>query len=166
MIPDDDTPIGEGRKWLIATAETDAAADCPLCGKRAQLYHRRLYGDPVRGMIAAYRRQADAGGDGREWFHWARVVGSYGGDGAKLEHWGLLERASRARDPKEPGVGYWRLTDLGVLFVRNGVRLPKCARVVGIHNRFVRWCTDPHPGDTAIRDALGVGYDYDEMMGR
>jgi hypothetical protein len=156
---DDDSPLGQAREWLIEQVDEHDKATCPLCDKLANLYHRMLYGDPLAGLIKAHKKYE------QDWFHWARVVGAQGGDGAKLEHWGLMQRASRERDPKEPGVGYWRLTDRGDAFVRNTITVPRCARIVGIRNRFVRWCDDKHPGETNIRSALGKNFDYDELMG-
>jgi hypothetical protein len=157
--PPDDTPLGDARTWLVDATEELGTADCPCCGKRSELYHRHLYGVPVRGLIKAYNIYR------RDWFHWARTTGAPGGDGAKLEHWGLMERATRNRDPHVPGVGHWRITERGATFVRAVSTEPGCARIVGIGNRFVRWCDDLHPAEVNIRDVVGKGFDYDALRG-
>jgi len=159
MAIDDEVSLGDAREWLIEQVEERDHEECPCCGQHVECYHRLLYKKPVEGMLIAYRTAE------QEWFHWWRTTNVNGGDHAKLSHWGLMETASRDRNPNEPGVGYWRLTDKGVAFVRNTITVPKCARVT-IKNRFVRWCDDKHTGEINIRGALGEEYDYDKMMGR
>jgi len=162
MAINDDAPLGRAREWLLSQFEEYETEYCPCCGKLVKLYHRHLYDNLARGMIIAYNTVEQE----HDWFHWYRTTRVTGGDHAKLHHWGLMQRSNRDRDPQEPGVGNYRLTDKGVAFVRNTISVPRCARVVGVRDRFVRWCDTLHPGETNIRTALGEEYDYDKMMGR
>jgi len=154
--------LSKAREWLIDQVEEHEQEYCPCCGKLVKLYHRRIYDKQARGMIIAYNTLEQE----QDWFHWYRTTRITGGDHAKLHHWGLMEASNRNRNPREPGVGNWRLTDKGVKFVRNTLAVPRCARVVGVKDQFVRWCDTLHPGEANIRTALGEEYDYDKMMGR
>jgi hypothetical protein len=160
MTISDDLKLGEARAWLLDQFEEYDKVRCPCCGKQIENYHRRVYGRPVRDMLKAYDLHD------QNWFHWASTTGSHGGDGSKMEHWGIMQRANHSRDPDEPNVGNWRITDYGGLFLRNVIAVPACARVLGLGNQFRGWCDTKHPGEIKVEDAVGKGFDYQQLRGR
>lgn len=135
----------------------DGAEDgtrCPCCGQLVQLYRRGIHAGMARALIVAWRLHR------RDFFH-TNTLGLPGGDFQKLGYWGLIERASRDRDPDAPGVGMWRITDHGEAFVRCAVKVPSHALV--LQGEVVRLVS--RRGEVSIRDALGTRFDYDELMG-
>jgi hypothetical protein len=152
----DDTPLGEARRRLDDEVIAAGAATCPCCGVRTRVYPRQMYAAVMEGFLHAHRRY------GQDWFHWWRTTQVPGGDHSKLEYWGLMVAASRNRDPNEPGVGYYRITDLGDQFARGVARVPRYANVY----RGALVGLDEERGAVSIRDVVSEGFDYDALMGR
>ena len=149
---------------LLDDARADVAAgltdgvDCPCCGQFAKLYRRHLNAPMavvLIWLVRAYR--ADP-----RWYHikeFPEVQNrKAGGDFAKLIHWGVVEQQANEDDTKRTS-GMWRPTEAGTLFAQDET---KTARFALIYNGELRgWSDDT----TTIRRALGVHFDYAELMG-
>lgn len=126
--------------------------NCPCCGQHARLYARTIHSTMARELIHIYRTQ------GTGWFHLPTVIGHNGGDITKVRYWGLLQE-DEARREDGGRAGHWRMTGLGVDFVKGQVSVPKHAHVyngklLGLSGDQVR-----------ITDCLGKKFDYATLMG-
>lgn len=144
------TPLAQLKAWL--RSEADNGATCPVCEQHVQVYRRKINAGMARSLIEMYR----AGGLG--WIHVPTQVGARSREEGKLAYWGLVEEEKILR-PDGGRAGYWRVTPLGELFLRNQCTLPKYAR---IYNGRVL-SLDPREKVT-IKDALGARFDYSELM--
>ena len=138
------TTIKEGRAFLKQHLRD--GCKCPCCGQEVKLYRRALSVAMARFLIALYR--APSLDD-----NWVDIknLDVRGGDYAKTRYWGLVE----IRDDSS---GLWRLTQKGLKFVHDQVRVPRHALV------YDGKCTGFSDQDIGIRQALGAGYDYTELM--
>lgn len=146
------TSLGEAKDWL--RGRIDNGERCPCCTQFAKVYKRSIHATMARGLIAMYQAH------GQNWHHLLRVGANKGGDEAKLGYWGLIEQElERAADGNPHGTGYWRVTDLGVRFLRDEVELPKYARVYD--GRLLGLVDEPK---VSIKDCLGTKFNYAELM--
>lgn len=155
---DDDTPLGEVRDWLRTQA--DGGTTCPCCTQFVKVYKRTLPNATARVMIALWRR-----GEGRDYLFLPDILDlmkgtpHQGGYGTLGQFWGLLQQQPGLRADGSHRVGWWRLTDLGRLFVTADTKVPKFAHIY--NGRCLKLSGPPW----SVRDALGTKFDYDELMG-
>jgi hypothetical protein len=111
-----------------------------------------------------------------EWLHVPRYLASKGvvepgGDVGKLAHWGLLDALSGERPDGCKHNGFYKITPLGIQFVRREVQVPK---YIFLYNQTVYGFSNgsDRPMDlevkremTDIREALGRKFNYAELMG-
>jgi hypothetical protein len=144
----DTITLAQAKAWLRLRLKD--GAQCPCCTQLAKTYRRKLNSGMARVLIAQW------GSYGQSFCHTARLVPSLR-EGAKLAYWGLLEADERRRDDGGHA-GWWRITDKGAQFVANSITVPKY--VVVYDDRVLRLEGD----HISIRDALGDGFNYDELM--
>ena len=139
----------EARAWLRERIEEGAR--CPCCTQFAKVYKRRITASSAAALIRLYRAA------GTEFAHWPTVNRGFRADECKMEYWGLVEEASI---PREDGgrAGWWRVTDAGADWVTGRSSVPKYARI------FDSKCLGLVGADVTIRDALGVKFNYNELM--
>lgn len=142
-------------------AELDDGVVCPTCHRFAKRYKRKLGGQQVVWLMWLVREFGRTG----EWVciqdtaSWARYRGDIvGGDYGKLVHWGLVMRMGND-DPTKKSSGYWKPTQLGIDFVMQRVKVP--SHVYLYNNTVDGWSET----SVAIRECLGVKFDYSELMG-
>lgn len=141
--------IQAGRDWLRKNLEK--GAKCPLCGQHAKLYRRKVNTGMAVSLIKMYRINKTG------WVHVPTSVGAKSREEGKLRYWNLVE--------EQPGkglhggrAGYWRVTEFGEQFLRGQAQIPLYAI---IYNGKVL----NHEGKLiGIRDALGTGFNYDDLM--
>lgn len=70
----------------------------------------------------------------REFIHVAELLttrlpcaASRGGDWAKLAYWGLIEEQAKKGKDGNPRAGFWRITGVGVSFIRGELQVPRYA---------------------------------------
>lgn len=146
-----DTTLLEARAWLLR--QLDNGARCPCCSQLAKIYRRKINSGMARSLIAMYRADPDLG-----WMHVPTVIGRQSAEEGKLAYWGLVEETT---EPRADGgrAGWWRLTESGQAFVLGRSRVPKYARIYdGACLGF------DATGTVTIRDALGTGFHYDDLM--
>jgi hypothetical protein len=144
------TPLGQLKAWLRAKA--DEGTTCPLCEQTVKVYRRKITSTMARSLIEMYRAA------GKDWAHLPTVISSQRADEGKLAYWGLLEE-EKVRRPDGGRAGYWRVTDLGELFIQGNLAVPKYARVY--NGRCLSLVTTEK---VTIKDALGTKFDYAELM--
>jgi len=107
-----------------------------------------------KGLIRLYRL-----GGAIDYYHVSELgVSGTGGEFAQLQRWGLIEDM-RNEDTKKRKSGWWRLTDFGVKFVTDEIRV---AAYCDTYNMRTLGFSDE---TTSIREALGKRFNYTEMMG-
>ena len=144
------TPLAQLRAWLLSKA--DVGAECPLCHQHVQVYRRKINSGMARSLILMYR----AGG--LEFIHLPTTIGARSREEGKLAYWGLVEE-EKVRRPDGGRAGYWRVTELGELFLREQIKVPKYARVYN-----GRALSLDLTERVSIKDALGTKFDYSDLM--
>lgn len=142
--------LREAQEWLQERVETGAS--CPCCGQFAKIYDRTINSGMARSLIAMYRVAPDGG-----WVHLPTQIGARSREEGKLRYWDLVEEKTDLRTDGGRA-GYWRLTEMGVAFVKGVIKVEKYARV--FDGKLLR-LTGPMIG---IREALTDKFDYEELM--
>ena len=75
-----------------------------------------------------------------------------------MTHWGLLEAAMGERPDGSKRIGFYKITQRGVDFVRDRVRVPAHAFF------YAQECIGMSEEKTSIKRALGKRFSYDELM--
>lgn len=161
--------LAEARLWLLG--KMDKGAECPCCHQYAKIYRRKLTSSMAYALILIcryYRNLREPRGLD-EWLHvpeWLSKTSKFGatvrgGDWAKLVYWDLIEaQHGEERDDGSSRVGYYRLTEKGLRFVKGECRVPRVALVY--NQRLLRMDDDK---TLDIREALTEKFDYGELMG-
>lgn len=149
--PTDADSIRDGKLWL--RQQLKKGAHCPLCGQRAQMYHRKINSGMARSLIHMYRI---AGPHPDRWIHVSQI-GAKSREEGKLVHWGLLEE-QKAVGLHGGRAGYWRLTQKGLDFVQGKTTVH--SHVFIYDGRFYGF----DGSQVTIKDALGAKFDYNELL--
>lgn len=144
--------LAQLKAWLRTKCQQPGGAKCPVCEQHVQVYRRKINAGMARSLIRMYR----AGG--LDWVHLPTQIGARSREEGKLAYWNLVEEEKILR-PDGGRAGYWRVTKLGELFLKDQCTVPKYARV---YNQKVL-SLDPSEQVT-IKDALGTKFDYNELM--
>ena len=146
------------RDYLLARSRSgEKNIDCPVCGRSMKQYRRRLHATMAVFMIELYHQacQGNTWVDVRDLPSYRR--GQQRGDYAYLVHWGLVATKPND-DPKRRSSGMWSLTRDGRDFVLGRHRVPSHVLILCGENYGLTGTT------ITIRDALGKGFDYEELM--
>lgn len=143
------TSLAEAQGWLRERVDDGAA--CPCCTQYAKVYRRKINAGQAQPLIRMWRLC------GTQWCHIPTELASRGHEESKLAYWGILEEELKLRDDGGRA-GWWRITELGRRFVLDEVRLPKYARIYD--GRCLGLAGEPQ----GIRDALGVKFNYSDLM--
>jgi hypothetical protein len=147
--------LAEARDEVLANLPDGST--CPCCGKHAQQYRRKFNAAMARGLawLVQYhetkRDWVDVPNEAPRWLLRTKQLST-------CAFWGLIERKPND-DPKKKHGGFWRPTPRGVLFARGRVSIPPHATTY--NSKLVELSGD----QIYIEDALGVDFDYAELMG-
>lgn len=168
-LPDEPT-LEHARLWL-GRRLLDGAT-CPCCEQHAQVYKRPLtssmayvlmiIGRESPMITPALRRPVHVPTLIVEKIKNASVAAAVRGDFAKLRYWGLLEEVIGERPDRanvKASVGYWRITQEGIVFVAGMSRVPSH---VYLYNG--ERLDKPVETTVDIREALGTKFNYDEVV--
>jgi hypothetical protein len=153
----DEMTLGEARDELRELVER--GHECPCCRQFAKIYRRKLPVATCRVMIELYRL-----GAWDEYVYLLNVldemtgIAHQGGYVTMAHWWRLMEQQPGEREDGSDHVGWWRLTPLGVQFVRGEATVPKYARLYD--GRRMGLSGEP----VTISDCLGHRFDYGELM--
>lgn len=153
--------IADGKRYLRANFENGVS--CPCCGQHVKLYKRPIYSTMAAALIEIYcyfRKHHEA-----RWLHVGDFLAKHpnekisrSSDWAKLVHWDLLEAQQGERDDGSNRIGTYRITDLGRAFCEGRAKVWR--RMYFFDGRVIG-----HDDDLiSIREALGKGFDYSELM--
>lgn len=162
--------LEEAKVWL--RARFFEGAKCPCCARNVKLYKRPLNS----GMAASLLAFAKVTQQTQPLEGWLRVPDDFvqtsklvtvlaNREYNKLRYWGLLEGFGVDNDVEAdtPFTGKWRVTELGFKFARGEVKIPKC---VFVYNKKLLKAPAGTPVEEIdIRKALGIKFNYDELMG-
>lgn len=138
---------------------------CPCCNQFAKKYKRKMYATPCVWLICLYHLHCRKTFD--EFFHITEIVqhASKGyrirlhGDSHKANYFGLIEEKPKDMDIENKRTsGFWRITERGIAFVKNELRIPKYALIY--NSEVVGFEGD----EVSIQDCLGVEFNYTELM--
>lgn len=146
----------EARDMLRGRA--DDGETCPCCTQNVKVYRRKLTSVAARAVLALWEES------GRAYGHMGDIarkqlpdVAHQGGYLVLGHHWGLIEEERRVR-PDGGRTGWWRVTALGELWLREQETVPKYARV------YDGRCLGLHGDLVTVRDALGEGFDFGHLV--
>ena len=156
--------LAAAKKRLLEGAEK--GVECPCCGQYVKLYRRKLNSQMALFLIRLYRITERAGTE----YHHVRDFLDAGhkasSDGTYLRHWGYIEPLPKADAPeadtekkKQRTSGYWKITAQGKCFVEGLIEAP--AAILMQSGKFRGYDEEK----VGIKDALGVKFDYEELMG-
>jgi hypothetical protein len=132
----------------------DGPCHCETCGRYAQVYKRRIHSAVARQLIEIWNLGID------DYVH-ARdlILDGLSGvcDLGKAKYFGLVAQKENTDDGLKAN-GYWKLTQKGIDFIKNGARIPEYVlvfddRVIGVAQT-----------DVDINDCLGYKFDYRNLM--
>lgn len=140
----------QAKAWL--RAKIDEGARCPCCNQMAKVYKRKINSGMAKALIVMYKHA------GTDWFYLPDIRSRWQGrDEAVLRYFGLIEEATERRDDGGRA-GWWRVTDVGQLYVLNRAQTYKYARV------YDGKCLGLVGDLCGIKEALGDKFDYSELM--
>lgn len=160
--------LGMLRAWTQDAARSKDGAACPCCDQIAKVYRRSITSSMAYALLLIERHYRMV--PLSTWLHVPEYLSEVsaigapvrGGDWAKLRYWSLIEpKDGVVRDDGSPRVGFYRLTELGRLFALN---LTTVARYAYVYNGALLKLDQSK--QLGIVDALGKGFDYDELMQR
>ena len=160
------TTLEQAQDWL--RKRLDEGAQCPCCKQHAKIYRRRLNSGMAASLIAFAKVTLQMNPkDG-----WLKVPDDFVNTSTvlkvlknreynKLRYWGLLEAhaTDQSLEADTPYTGMWRITELGLKFVRGEVEVAESVFVYD--NRKMR----ASKALTTIQGALGTKFNYAELMG-
>lgn len=142
--------LTEAQTWLADRVEEGAT--CPCCTQYAKVYRRKINAGMARALIEQYKVS------GRATVHTRRIWLPHSKEAAQLQWWGLIEHNTTRREDGGAS-GWWCVTEKGVQYLRNQLRVPKYALVYDGK-------IQGHDGTemASVVDALGTRFSYQELM--
>ena len=155
-------PLNSAREALMDQLHEGVV--CPCCDQYAKVYRRKLNSGMVRALIWLVRQSGQSTTPGSA-FPWTDVPATAptwvqrSRELPKLAYWEMIEQRWNDADPTKRCSGIWRPTRAGERFARSEV--PVSSHVY-VYNGSVVGRSDRN---TWVREALGVRFDYGELMG-
>lgn len=120
MIEETEMTVADAQSKMYSEFDAKLKTTCPCCHTTKRAYKRPLSTSMLQALciIRDYTRASP-----QVAFHLESVLKSAAcsaairGDAAKLRYWGLIKRTSK-------GLGYYRLTDHAVQFLKGEVKVP------------------------------------------
>ncbi len=150
--------LKEGRERFFQEAEKPKGSFCPCCGRFGKIYKRKLNKPMAESLVWVYSQTVRHGekyysiGDKAP-----RHVVRNGGSLASNRWWGLVEQEPNEDESKHTS-GNWKITDKGMLFIRDEITVPKYCTT---YNTKALAFSDEH---TDIVGALGRPFHYRDLM--
>jgi hypothetical protein len=152
--------LAEAKQTL--RANFDEGIDCPCCGQFVKRYRRSITGSMAYALIQLYRHHCATR---QKWIDFPDVLqgaAARGGDYSKLRHWGLIARRPENRSDGSPRNGRWRITPLGVDWIRSKTTVPKYVWL--FDQKRISAPANANNPDLTIQEALGNRFNYFDLM--
>lgn len=143
--------LEDAKEWLRDMRLEGAR--CPCCTQLVKVYKRPLHSGMCVKLIDFFKAFGEQWGSRVELFQ-----GGAEGDFAKLRYWDLVQESD---DTRQDGgrAGWWRMTGVGIEFVRNKLLVPQYAMV------YDGRCLSLRGKMVNIETSLGKRFNYNELMG-
>jgi hypothetical protein len=131
---------------------------CPCCFRKSKIYKLAVHSGTARQLIRLYQ----LGGE-HQFIHITRLTADIGinngGNFSITKHWGLTKQMEKdPTDKKRRVSGYWKLTPLGVDFVKGIALIP--ARAIVLNKVLIEYAGD----SVSINECLGKEFSYQDLM--
>lgn len=154
--------VASARQKFIETLDRGDDCDCPVCGRFAKVWRRKIHASIAAWLVALYRA-----GAGTRFVHIDEVMpylppalrakARSSSDYCIIKYWGLaFQDAANQGDDKKVS-GKWRLTQDGWRFARGEMSIPKYAYV--FDDKVLKFDGD----DVFIKDCIGNSFSYNEL---
>lgn len=141
---------------------------CPICGKYAREYKRQVNLTMVQTLWLVKDWYDNNDPSLTKWLHIndmlnelpsksRPVKGGGSGDWGKLRYWGLIEQKPGVRNDGSAHNGHWRITQKGIDFLMDRIKIPK---FVVVYNKKLIRVSDESVG---VQDCLKK-FSYRELM--
>ncbi len=158
LTPEEQVVVNGLVDKLQARLEAQELTNCPTCGQLCAEYRRKLNKEMARFIILIVRRYERT----KNWVHVREVLNSdtfASSNGTMLAHWGMLvHKPKDPKDKKHKTSGYWKPTQLAIDFVHGRVTVPAYIKI------YDGTVTEHSAEQISIREALGVEFNYEELM--
>jgi len=143
----------------------EKGVECPCCKQFVKLYRRKITGAMALALVELYKENKRVGFS--EYIHLAELLDKKGysyqitntGDKAKLKYWGLVDPMQGTREDGSKKVGRYRITQLGIDFVKGEAHIHE---IVGLYNQHV-YRVDNNRLIT-INEVWDTKFNYHELM--
>lgn len=153
----DTATLGEVKAELREHWKTDGIV-CAACTQLVNLYPRPIHSTMVYLLVRLFlldRARPD-------FYHVKDIYDHRAGNGsndfAKFKMWEMIEQKPKVKGQKGRTSGFWRITEKGKAFVRGEITIPLHALV------FNKKCYGFSGQTVSIQEALGIKFDYDQLM--
>ena len=154
-LTDSDT-LKEAKAFLRENWE--AGATCPCCTQNVKKYPRPIHGSMAYLLIRLYKLDRN----NPDYYHVTQIYdkGKSNGsdDFSKFQVWGMIEQRTKEDGQKGRTSGYWKITEKGRQWVRGEITVPSHAYM------FNKKCYGFSEDGVTIREALGIKFDYEELI--
>lgn len=144
--------------------------NCPICGQYAKEYERQITSAMVKTLwlVKEWFELNDPTLD-QKYVHVDEHINTLprnrqpttrgaSGDFAKMRFWGLIAESPSIRADGSSRAGYWRITQKGVDFLMDKIKVPKTAIV--FDNKLFKLTNDP----VSVHDCLKKRFNYNDLM--
>ena len=153
----DEISLAQAQAWLRDRLY-EGGAKCPCCKQFAKVYQRSINSGMAKALIEQWKAY------GQEIAHTQKLWSDYSKEAAQLSWWNLIDQPESRRSDGGRN-GHWRVTDSGVLFVRDRLLVPKYRYVYD--GRLVRSNkVNDENNRVDIRHCLREKFNYEELMSR
>lgn len=153
--------VAQGRK---------TGCTCPICGHYAKEYERHITTAMVKTLwiVKQWFEKNDPGLD-KKWLQVENYVAELplkirplhrgaSSNFSLLKHWGFIVQRPGVRADGSNRIGYWRITQKGIEFLNDKMKVPKFAVIY--NNKLIRFSDDP----VSVRDCMTKKFSYAELM--
>jgi hypothetical protein len=156
--------LREAREEVHAGRLTRDGVTCPACDRLAKVYRRRINVGMCRVLLALARHYRDTDGQ------WAKIgvggLATSGGDYSKMRWWGLIESPPEDAERADGSarVGLWRITPLGVQFLRGEITVERYVYEYDSVPVTLELHEGEQPERVNIAQCMGETFDFNEAM--
>lgn len=142
------------REEFFAAIHAGKKIQCPCCTRFAMVYTRTIHSIAARQLIGLYKLDGE-----KRFVRVKEVLDLLGiqGDLTKAKYWDLITPKTNTDTDKKTS-GAWMLTEKGIAWIKNEIRLPKYVEIYD--DKILKFSTQT----MSIADALGEKFSYAELM--
>jgi hypothetical protein len=152
----DDAPLSDVSAWVDANIKEGVV--CPITGRTIKMWVQKLDTNMAQSLIRLYKVAPS-----RAFVHYPTALAHLTPKGqdnhkiSQLKWWYFVEEELTLR-PDGGRAGYWRITEPGIKFVLDEIKVP--AKALTWRGEVEDWSGE----EIGITDALGESFIYRELM--